>query len=401
MNAAIETIGATSQKLGRGREPACRARWPSVGGIAPSHGAAPAGPRRRTVGTTDMPSARNWSISVRLVEDDLDRHALHHLDVVAGGVLGRQQAEAGAGAGLQTVDVAVQRPTGIGVDGDLHRLARTHVGKLRLLEVGRHPRPADREIGQGLVRLHDVADIHRALGHTACLRRHEPCVGQVELGRAHLRLGLRDLGLGVGQGRLLQRHLLRRGLRLAQAGLRFTDLSLRRAYGLDGSVRLRGGRLGRSTRLIELLGRVELALVEVLHPWQVEPRALGLGRRGIGLRLGLLDGLVGRIHARLGERQIGRSLGTCEVEIRGRRLLVGPGRLEIRPRLGERRREVARIDLDHQLAGGDLLIVGDVQRRHPAADLRGDRDHVAVDERVVRRDLAAGQPPVSCTAKAQ
>ena len=223
----------------------------------------------------------------------------------------------------------MERPSGIGIDGDLHRLARTHVGKLRLLEVGRHPRPADREIGQGLVRLRDVADIHRALGHTACLRRHEPCVGQVELGRAHLRLGLRDLGLGVGQGCLLQRHLLRRGLRLAQAGLCFTDLSLCRAYGLDGSVRLRGGRLGRGTRPIELLGRVELALVEVLHPWQVEPRALGLGRRGIGLRLGLLDGLVGRIHARLGERQIGRSLGTCEGEIRGRRLLVGPGRLRL------------------------------------------------------------------------
>ena len=30
----------------------------------------------------------------RRVENDLDRHALHDLDVVAGGVLGRQMAKA-------------------------------------------------------------------------------------------------------------------------------------------------------------------------------------------------------------------------------------------------------------------------------------------------------------------
>ena len=44
----------------------------------------------------------------RLVEHDLDRHALHDLDVIAGGVFRRQQAEGGAAAGLDTVDMAFE-----------------------------------------------------------------------------------------------------------------------------------------------------------------------------------------------------------------------------------------------------------------------------------------------------
>ena len=40
-----------------------------------------------------------------LLEHDLHRHALHDLDEVAGGVLRRQQAEAGAGCGGDAVDV--------------------------------------------------------------------------------------------------------------------------------------------------------------------------------------------------------------------------------------------------------------------------------------------------------
>ena len=44
----------------------------------------------------------------RPVEHDLDRHALHDLHVIAGGVLRRQQAEGRAAAGLDAVDVAVK-----------------------------------------------------------------------------------------------------------------------------------------------------------------------------------------------------------------------------------------------------------------------------------------------------
>src|SRR5256885_12835523 len=45
-------------------------------------------------------------------EDDLDRHALDDLDEVAGRVLGGQEAEARAGAGLDAVHVPAQAPAG-------------------------------------------------------------------------------------------------------------------------------------------------------------------------------------------------------------------------------------------------------------------------------------------------
>ena len=51
-----------------------------------------------------------------LIEYDLDRYALHDLDVIAGRILRRQQAERGAAAGLNAVDVAGEFAVGIGVD---------------------------------------------------------------------------------------------------------------------------------------------------------------------------------------------------------------------------------------------------------------------------------------------
>ena len=57
-------------------------------------------------------------------EHDLDRHALHDLHVVAGGVFGRQQAELRAGRGGDAVDVALERAAAERVDVDRHPLAR-------------------------------------------------------------------------------------------------------------------------------------------------------------------------------------------------------------------------------------------------------------------------------------
>ena len=59
----------------------------------------------------------------RPIEHDLDRHALDDLDVIAGRVLRRQQAERGAAAGLDAVDMAFELAAGIGVDGDLDWIA--------------------------------------------------------------------------------------------------------------------------------------------------------------------------------------------------------------------------------------------------------------------------------------
>ena len=96
MKVAIEITTATSQGL---RSPAAErlgrsataVRWPS--GSSHLHG------RHHRHAGADIDVGR-------LVEHDLDRHALHHLDEVAGGVFGRQQAEGRAAAGLDAVDVA-------------------------------------------------------------------------------------------------------------------------------------------------------------------------------------------------------------------------------------------------------------------------------------------------------
>ena len=201
----------------------------------------------------------------------------------------------------------------------------------------------------------------------------------------------------MGQRRFLERHLLGRRLRLEQAGLRLAQLRLRRVDGLERGPILRLGRLRRRPRLIELLRRVELMPIEILHPRQVEPRALRLGLGGIGLRLGLLDGLLCRIHAGLGQRQVGRRRGSRERRDRpAADRLVRLGCRQIGAGLGERRLEVAGVDLDHELPGRHLLVVGDVQRHHaPADDLRRHGDRIAVDERIVGRDQVEGEPPIS------
>src|ERR1700683_413834 len=72
------------------------------------------------------------------VELDSHRQALHHLHVVTGGVLGRQQAEAIAARTRQVPDVAlVVAAEGINVDAD--SLTTMHSRELRLLEISGHP----------------------------------------------------------------------------------------------------------------------------------------------------------------------------------------------------------------------------------------------------------------------
>ena len=73
--------------------------------------------RTFTVGTTDMPGPNRYCRHLLgVVEDDLHRHPLHDLDVVAGGVFRRQEAEVGAAAALDAVDVGGELHAGVGVD---------------------------------------------------------------------------------------------------------------------------------------------------------------------------------------------------------------------------------------------------------------------------------------------
>src|SRR5580704_3116844 len=93
----------------------------------------------------------------RIVEHDLDRNALHHLDEVARGVLRRQQAEGRPTAALEAVDMAMEGLAGIGIDADLDRLSGAHEIELRRLEVGGDPDFQRHERDEVLADLHIVA----------------------------------------------------------------------------------------------------------------------------------------------------------------------------------------------------------------------------------------------------
>ena len=86
-----------------------------------------------------MPGASRLSFSRLLVEDDLHRHTLDDLYVIAGRVLGRQNAESRTCAGLKAFDLAVKSLVRIRVDLDIDRLADLHVLELRFLEIRDDP----------------------------------------------------------------------------------------------------------------------------------------------------------------------------------------------------------------------------------------------------------------------
>ena len=52
------------------------------------------------------------------LQADAQRDALGDLDIVAGGIFGRQQRESGAGAGHDAVDLAAEDPSGIGIHAE-------------------------------------------------------------------------------------------------------------------------------------------------------------------------------------------------------------------------------------------------------------------------------------------
>src|SRR5262245_2451981 len=70
------------------------------------------------------------------VEHDLHRHPLDHLDEVAAGVLGRQQAEARPRGRGDAFHLALEGLPAVGVDLDVGHLPYPHAVDLRLLEVG-------------------------------------------------------------------------------------------------------------------------------------------------------------------------------------------------------------------------------------------------------------------------
>src|SRR6202166_157604 len=85
-------------------------------------------------------SERKRQIGIKtLVDDDLDRHALHDLDEIAGRVLGRESGEFRTRSQLNAIYVTPQVEVRIGVEFDGHRLARPYSVELAFLEIRGDP----------------------------------------------------------------------------------------------------------------------------------------------------------------------------------------------------------------------------------------------------------------------
>ena len=84
------------------------------------------------------------------------RHALHHLDVVAGGIFGRKQAEARPGSSANAVHVGAIVAV-VSVHVNRRGLAGVHVLQLIFLEVDGHPDVIQRHDGhKRLAGLHNL-----------------------------------------------------------------------------------------------------------------------------------------------------------------------------------------------------------------------------------------------------
>ena len=100
-----------------------------------------------------------------LIENHFHRNALHHFDVVAGGVFGRQQAEARARCGGDAIDVpAVLAAAAVGIDFKLDLLADVHFLELGLFEIGGDPDVFERNERHDLL---TGRDLHTGFGRFA------------------------------------------------------------------------------------------------------------------------------------------------------------------------------------------------------------------------------------------
>src|ERR1700720_893679 len=85
-------------------------------------------------------SERKRQIGIKtLVDDDLDRHALHDLDEIAGRVLGRESGEFRTRPQLDAVDMAPQVEVRISVEFNCYRLPGPYSVELAFLEIRGDP----------------------------------------------------------------------------------------------------------------------------------------------------------------------------------------------------------------------------------------------------------------------
>src|SRR3954452_7761694 len=134
---------------------------------------------------------------------------MHHLDVVAGGVLRREETEARTSGAPDRVDMAIEVGA-VGINCALGFLTRMHLLELRFLEVRCDPEVVevdDRD--EGLSGLYDLAGLNSAFAHDAGEGRTNSGVLQIELCLFKRRLrSLRGVLSRAGFS-LLHLHLLR------------------------------------------------------------------------------------------------------------------------------------------------------------------------------------------------
>src|SRR5882724_92724 len=165
-----------------------------------------------------------------LIKDDLDGHALDHLDIVPRCILGWDQTELCSSACLDAVNMSFEHLIRVSVNADVHRLARRHSSDLVLFEIGRYPNVSRYDGQQWLANLNEGALFNRLPRHAAIFSRIDLRIGKLEFCLFDFRPQLFDscasrLSLG-----LTNCHLMGRSFGLGQTAEGLTNTSLRAHY---------------------------------------------------------------------------------------------------------------------------------------------------------------------------
>ena len=302
----------------------------------------------------------------------------------------------------------------IGVHFDFRLLPGVHLGKLRFLEIRRHPDALQRhDHQQALSRLHHLPDLHLLARDHSVHRRHKRRVAQLQLGCLEVRLGLRhrricragicraDIDLLEIRARVFERRL---GLGHARArrehgGLADLDtpFCLRQSLLVGPQLALRHAFI-RGKRVQLLLGNLFL-LRQRYHPGEIRLGQLECGvlllqlgmrvREVRGPRLLVRETRAREVGFRRGQLRLGVQIAAGRRLLRQRNADVRSLRLTFRH--GHRRSLlvhlgliIARINKHQHLAGLHRLVVVHQHLDHIARNLRGNWGEVPVHLRVVR-----------------
>src|SRR2546425_10052917 len=162
-----------------------------------------------------------------LIKNQLDGNSLNDLDVIPGGVLGRQQTELCACRRRYAVDVDFVYPSAICIDRYGSRLSRMHLGQLRLLEISSDPDIFQRnDRHQRLAGLNNLSQFYGLFADCSRNRRLNSGVFQIQAGL--LERGFRELHAGFGRLslRLRDRNLFRSGFSSLSLGLSLLQVGL-------------------------------------------------------------------------------------------------------------------------------------------------------------------------------